>query len=172
MKTTTPHRIARSVIRLLAMAAVALAAAGGQPAPTHAQSGGPFGDDPEVAAYRMTQDDLTGFLRATENLKALDERDTFDLSGHLARADTGALNVEGMTAAFESEPHVRAAIEDAGMSPRRYVVFMFALIRAVVGAALASVAGEEALADMPDTTLKHNIRFFLDNEAAFAAMEN
>jgi hypothetical protein len=170
--TATLHRIARSVYRPLAVAVVALAAAAGQSVPTHAQGGGPFGDDPEVAAYRMTQDDLTGFLRATENLKALDERDTFDLSEHLARADTGALNVDGMTAAFESEPRVRAAIEDAGLSPRRYVVFMFALIRAVVGAALAGIVGEDALADMPDAALKHNIRFFLDNEAVFAAMEN
>lgn len=171
MLTATLSRSARSMDRLLAVAVVALAAAA-QPVAAHAQAGGPFGDDPEVADYRMTQDDLEGFVRATENLKALDDRERFDLSGHLARSDTGALNVEGMTSAFESDPRVRGAIEDAGMSPRRYVVFMFALMRAVVGAALAGVVGEEALADMPDTTLKHNIRFFLDNEAAFAAMEN
>jgi hypothetical protein len=172
MKTTTPHRIARSANRLLAVAVAALAAAAGQSVPAHAQGGAPFGDDPEVAGYRMTQDDLRGFVRATENLKALENRETFDLTEHLTRSDTGALGVDGMAAALESEPRVRAAIEDAGMSPRQYVVFMFALVRAVVGAALAGVVGEEALADMPDTTLKHNIRFFLDNEAVFAAMEN
>jgi hypothetical protein len=172
MKATMHPRITRSVDRLLAVAVVALAVAAGQPVPAYAQGGGPFGDDPEVAEYRMTQDDLEGFVRATENLKALDDRETFDLSEHLARSDTGVLNVEVMTSAFESDPRVRGAIEDAGMRPRRYVVFLFALMRAAVGAALAGIVGEEALADMPDAALKHNIRFFLDNEAVFAAMEN
>ena len=168
MNSTTLRRAPRALTRVLALAGFALIAATTDAA---AQLPSPFGNMPEVASYRMTTPALEQFVRATNALKELEDED-IRMEDHLDVDDPSELSVERIAAAFDSEPRVRAAIEGAGMSSREYVTFLMSMIQTVMGSVMVQMGGEQALADMPDSVLKHNIQFFLDNQSVFESLDD
>jgi hypothetical protein len=153
---------------VLALAGFALIAATTDAA---AQLSSPFAHMPEVASYRMTTPALQQFVRATTALKELEGED-IRMDDQLDVDDPSELSVERIAAAFDSEPRVRGAIEGAGMSTREYVTFLMSMIQTVMGSVMVQMGGEQALADMPDGVLKHNIQFFLDNQSVFEALDD
>jgi hypothetical protein len=164
---TAVRRAPRALARMVALAALALSA---HALPAAAQPGAMFASVPELAEYRMNTGDLDRFVRATRALQALDEQ-TLDMDG-LIENDPDNLDIGRVAAAMEREPRVRAAIEGAGMTTREYVTFMLAMLQAVFGSVMVQFGGENALRDLPEGALKHNIRFFMDNQHAFEALSD
>jgi hypothetical protein len=160
----------RALGRALALAGLALAATAAEAA---AQGPGAlFANMPEVAEYRMTDASLQKFVRATNALKELENQGSFQLDDQLDVDDPSELSVERIAAAFDSEPRVRGAIEGAGMSSREYVTFLMSMVQTIMGSVMVQMGGDQALADMPDSALKHNIQFFLANQDAFEALDD
>jgi hypothetical protein len=160
----------RALGRALALAGLALAATAADAA---AQGPGAlFANMPEVAEYRMTDASLQKFVRATHALKALENEGSFELDDQLDVDDPSELSVDRIAAAFDSEPRVRSAIEGAGMSSREYVTFLMSMVQTIMGSVMVQMGGDQALADMPDSALKHNIQFFMDNRDTFESLDD
>lgn len=159
----------RALSRMLALAGLAVFASAADAA---AQPGALFANMPEVASYRMTDASLQKFVGATNALQALEEDGSFDMKDRLDVNDPSELTVERIAAAFDSEPRVRGAIQGAGMNSREYVTFLMAMVQTVMGSVMVQMGGDQALRDMPDSALKHNIQFFLANRATFESLDN
>jgi hypothetical protein len=174
MEATTLLRAPRALARALTIAGLATLAAtfSASDATAQMEGLGMFGNMPEVANYRMTSERLAQFTQATHALKQLDDEGGIDMEAELDVDDPSELSVERIASAFDRHPRVRAAIQGAGMDTREYVTFMMSMVQTIMGSVMVQMGGEQALADMPDSALKHNIRFFLDNQAAFEALDD
>jgi hypothetical protein len=172
MPSTTPFRLPRAFARVLAFAGLAAFATVSAPSGAAAQLASPFANMPEVAEYRLTSAALQQFVQATEALKALEEDESFQMRDHLEIEDPSEISVDRIAAAFDSEPRVRGAIEEAGMTSREYVTFMMAMVQTIMGSVVVQMGGEQALNAMPDSVLKHNIQFFLDSQHVFESLDD
>lgn len=168
------RRMPRAFARLLAVAGLSLAAVAAD-APAAAAQGGMaqmqemFGD-PALANYRLTDANLAKFVAAMRALKEL-EGENIDMEDQLDFDDSEQVDIGEIAAAFDSEPRVKGAINGAGLSSREFVTFLFSMMQAMFGSIAVQMGGDEALDDMPDGVLKQNIRFFLDNQDAFAQLD-
>jgi hypothetical protein len=109
-------------------------------APTHADTGS-YGltrdssahdsTSREIEAFQLTTDGLKRLAAAKRNVSALYARD----SGVDARMRGGVApkNLDEMTERINSEPGMRSALEQAGLSARDYMLTMVALEGAVKG---------------------------------------
>ena len=168
------RRMPRAFARLLAVAGLSLAAVAAD-APAAAAQGGMermqqmFGD-PALANYRLTDANLTRFVAAMRALQELED-ENIGMEDRLNLDDSDQVNIGEIAAAFDSEPRVKSAINGAGLSSREFVTFLFSMMQAMFGSIAVQMGGEEALDDMPDGVLKQNIRFFLENQDAFAQLD-
>ncbi len=168
MSSTIVSRAPRALVRVLALAGLAVLASAADAA---AQPGALFANMPEVANYRMTDASLQKFVRATQALKALENDESIDMRQQLDVDDPSELSVDRIAAAFDGEPRVRSAIEGAGMNSREYVTFLMSMVQTIMGSVMVQMGGEQALRHMPDSALKHNIQFFLQHRATFEALD-
>ena len=169
------RRLPRAFARLLAVAGLSLAAVAGSASDAAAQPGGmermqQVFSDPAIANYRLTSGNLAKFMGAMQALQALEDED-IDLEDRFDMDDAEDINVGDIAAAFDSEPRIKGAINGAGLSSREFVTFLFSMMQAMFGSIAVQMGGEQALNDMPNGVLKDNIRFFLDNQDAFAALD-
>lgn len=171
MEATTLLAAPRALARALTIAGLSALAAAFSATGAAAQPGALFANMPEVANYRMTSETLEQFTRATHALKELEEEGGLDIGAELDVDDPSELSVDRIASAFDSHPRVRGAIQGAGMDTREYVTFLMSMVQTIMGSVMVQMGGEQALADMPDSALKHNIRFFLDNQEAFEALD-
>lgn len=123
-----------------------------------------------LEAYRLTTERIRQFADAYENLHQLEEADP----GLQARLDAMAeaefddeSGLEDVVSILEREPRVRAAIEDAGLTARDFV-----LIQATLVPAYMLVMMEEAgVPAPPDVTgvSEHHLEFVRENRAEIDA---
>jgi hypothetical protein len=167
----------RVFVRMLALAGLSLAAVAADVSAAAAQPGQGMEAmqqmfrDPALQNYRLTSDNLDKFLRATTALKSLEGED-IDLEDRLNMDNPEDVDLSEIATAFDSEPRIKNAINGAGMSSRDYVTFLFSMMQAMFGSMMVQMGGEQALNDMPNGVLKDNIRFFTENQAAFAALDD
>ncbi|HEX8395599.1 MAG TPA: hypothetical protein VF665_24820 [Longimicrobium sp.] len=118
---------------------------------------------PEVTSYRLSTEGMQKFVAATNNLKAL-EGENIDLEDQIQPRDGEMPEVAQIAAAFDSEPRIRNAIGQAGLTSREYVTFLFAMIHTMFNAAMIEMGGENAFAQMQNGVLKDNVRFFREHK--------
>lgn len=173
MTNVLSARLPRVFARVLALAGLSLAAVAADASTAAAQPGpgGPLFSDPAIASYRLTSANLDKFLNATNALKQLED-ENIDLEDRIDMDDPEDVDLDEIAAAFDSEPRIKSAINGAGMTSREYITFMFAMIQAMFGSVMVQMGGEQALNDMPAGVMKDNIRFFLDNQEAFEALDD
>ena len=171
-------RVPRVFARVLAVAGLSLAAVAADASTAAAQPGGEgmeaiqrMFNDPALANYRLTSANLEKFVAATNALKALEDED-IDIEDRLNMDDPEDVNLSEIAEAFDSEPQIKRAINSAGMTSRDYVTFLFSMMQAMFGSVMVQMGGEQALNDMPAGVLKDNIRFFVQNQAAFEALDD
>jgi hypothetical protein len=117
-------------------------------------------DAPEVAEYRISADALESFARAARALDDLQEAGV-ELVPELETLPEEELTLELLVEAFDREPRVRAAIAAEGMTPRSYVVFLLAVLRAANALLEYHLVGPE---EFPEGVLRDNIEVLLSNE--------
>ena len=169
-------RVPRVFARMLAVAGLSLAAVAADASAAAAQPGGAEAvqqmfSDPAIASYRLTSANLTKFVAATNALKELED-ENIDIEDRIDMDDPENLDLNRIAEVFDSEPRIKSAINGANMTSREYLTFMFAMIQAMFGSVMVQMGGDQALNDMPAGVLKDNIRFFLDNQAAFEALDD
>ena len=170
------RRVPRAFTRIFAIVGLSLAAVAADAPAAVAQNEGmealaEMFDDPALANYRLTSANLTKFLAATQALEALEGED-FDLEDQFDMEDPESISLANIAAAFDSEPRIRGAINGAGMSSREYVTFLFSMMQAMFASIAVQMGGEEALDDMPNGVLKDNVRFFIEHQDEFEALDN
>jgi hypothetical protein len=169
------RRMPRMFARMLAVAGLSLAAVAAD-APTAAAQGPEMEaltqlfDDPALTNYRLTSANLTRFIAATQALNGLDGED-FDLEDQFDMENPESISLNNIATAFESEPRIRGAINGAGMSSRDYVTFLFSMMQAMFASIAVQMGGDEALNDMPNGVLKDNVRFFMEHQEEFEALD-
>lgn len=85
----------------------------------------------EIDRFELTADGLKRLAAAKRNVSALYARDP-GVDARL-RGTTTPRNLDEMTARIKAEPGMRDALQQAGMSPRDYMISMVALQQAVKG---------------------------------------
>ncbi|MGH7445584.1 MAG: hypothetical protein ACREKM_11930 [Longimicrobiales bacterium] len=152
-----------------AAAAAADAAASSQP--SYATS-----DDADIAEiqdYELTMDDIRMWSAATAELQRVVEANP-QLAASLEEEESGGQDlddsIDAMAERYDSEPAVRDAIEDAGLSAREYTVIFWAMMQA--GMAQFSIEQganpEEVARDLQVNPA--NIEFVQEHEAEIAAL--
>jgi len=168
MTETIAARMPRAFARVLALAGLAFAALAAAPSTGSAQleKMGQMFNDPALANYRMTTETLNKFVKVVGALENLEGED-IDLDDRFNGEDPENISITRIAEAFDSEPRIKTVINGEGLSSREFVTFMFAMMQAMFGSMAVQMGGEQALNDMPDSALKHNIRFFMENQAIF-----
>jgi hypothetical protein len=168
------RRMPRAFVRGLAIAGLSLAAVSAAPEAATAQEGlerlAHVFDDPALKDYRLTTAGLDKFIAASEALKEL-EGQSFDLDDQVDFDDPESISVSRIVAVFDGVPRVRSAIAGAGLSTREYVTFLFSMMQAMFASIAVHVGGEDALSDMPNGVLKDNVRFFMEHQDEFEALD-
>ncbi|HEU0015413.1 MAG TPA: hypothetical protein VFQ45_17115, partial [Longimicrobium sp.] len=168
MTETITARVPRVFGRVLALAGLALAALVGAPADAAAQPErmGQMFNDPALASYRLTTENLNKFVQVVQALEGLEDED-IDLDEHFEDQDPENISIAKIAEAFDGEPRIKSAINGAGMSSREFVTFMFAMMQAMFASLAVQLGGEQALDEMKDGVLKDNVRFFIANQEIF-----
>jgi hypothetical protein len=177
MTSVLSVRVPRVFARVLALAGLSLAAVAADVSTAAAQPGQGMEAiqqmfrDPALVNYRLTSENLDKFVRATNALKALEGED-IDLEDRLEMDNPEDVDLGRIAAAFDSEPRIKSAINGAGMTSRDYVTFLFSMMQAMFASIAVQMGGEEALNDMPNGVLKDNVRFFIEHQDEFEALDN
>lgn len=162
MNPTLPRRRLPAIPRVL-LAALGILLAG---APAAAQAEMPSAlSDPLLVDYRLTRETLDRFVAATQAMQELGDQAP-DMDDEVGEDPS----IGDIVAAMDRAAPVREAIAAAGLSTREYVVFMFAMLQAMFGSIPVQMGGPNALDEMPDGVRKDNIRFFIENQEAFALL--
>ncbi len=130
----------RPIALALALAFVLPAAAGANQAPD--------ADAREVSAYRLTEQGLGRFSRATRGLMALQVDD--------CEVESEVKDISEAVARLDGAPGAKAAIEAAGMTTREYIVFSFSMMQS----GLAAWGLEQPGGKMPPGVSESNVEFY------------
>ena len=117
----------------------------------------PEADNREVASYRLTEPALAKYADATHRLAAA-----------LAESpppceDAEDNSLSAMAARLDAVPGASAALSDAGMASREYIVFGLATFQAGMGAWALTAGGGE----LPPGVAGENVAFYQAHEAEF-----
>lgn len=164
---TLSRSVRRAFARVFALAGLSLAAVAADASAAAAQPEKLFSE--EVSNYRLTTAGLQKFIQATQNLDAIDD-ESISIDDRFENMDEEDFDLGVVAQAFDSEPQIKNAIGQAGLSSREYLTFMFSMLQTMFTAAMLEIGGENALAEMEDSVLKQNIIFFREHKAEFEAM--
>lgn len=117
-------------------------------------------DNREVASYRLSEAALARYADATRRL-----------SGVLAEnpppcEDTEDSSLNAMAALLDAIPGASAALSDAGMGSREYIVFGLATFQAGMGAWAVTEGGGE----LPPGVSPENVEFYQAHETEIQAL--
>ena len=118
-----------------------------------------------VAEYRLTDERLENFVRASRNLQAVLEADP-DLLAEL-EGEGEEFSIAETAARWDSLPAIRNAIQSAGMTSTEYITFTFAMFQAGMGAWMVEQGGAGRL---PAGVARENVDYYLANKARFEAL--
>ena len=173
MATFKPSRAPRHSPRLSAFAIAALCVAtvqAGTPAKDTADPGAA-----EIAAYRLSVAALHKVEKAIKGFYAMVAANP-PLGEKLGRLeltdpkDDSPLVLEKAVAQIASIPEFKKALTSAGMTPREYVVFSFALLSATL-ADIGLSQGGKLSSDSPPA-LAENVKWLKANRAEFERFQN
>jgi hypothetical protein len=126
-------------------------------------------DMADIADYRLSMDKMDNYYKAQRNLMAAfsrmtpAERD----AAKMTMEEGGETTLDDMAAKYERVPVVKAAIADAGFSPREFTVMTMAMVQAGMAASVIQMRPNDD-ADSLAREMKanmDNIRFLQENEA-------
>jgi len=130
----------------------------------------------DVASYRLTMDKFDKYYAAQRNimLKAKD-MSAADKAAMKARSDARDNNasMDDMVRNIESEPVMKEAIREAGMSPREFAMFTMAMMQSAMAAGVAKMRPN----DNQDSLIRamqanpENVKFMVENEATIASKQ-
>ncbi|MGH8496657.1 MAG: hypothetical protein ACREVN_11040 [Gammaproteobacteria bacterium] len=141
-----------------AIAALQLFGAG----PVMAQADSP--DAKALAEYRLTDEGVENFTKASRNLIA-----AFKADPGLGQAMEGSDNatIAETAAAYDAQPAVRKAIESADMTSKEYITFMYSMFQAGLAGWLVEEYGQT---ELPEGTPRENVDYYLAHKEELAAL--
>lgn len=120
-------------------------------------------DAKEVNAYVLTEGGLAKYAQATRNLNAAAQQ----IRGSCDDDGEGSQSIDASVARINGIPKAKAAIQSAGMTPREYVVFGWALLQT----GMASWGLGQPGGKLPPGVSMANIKFYRVHEAAIQKIE-
>ncbi len=127
------------------------------PALSHAQDR----DLQEINRYVLTEAALTKYASAVQKLRPL--------AAQISSCDDeeNAKSITAMTTRIDRVPAVKAAIQSAGLTPREYLVFSFAVFQAGLGA----WALEQPGGTLPPGVSRANVDFYKSHRAKIEGIQ-
>lgn len=127
-------------------------------------------DERALASFRLTSDNVAKATRASENIaQAITNNPQFATTLEQQADHNGdAQNLQDVVDRISSLPPMRTAIEDAGISPRDFVLVMFATMQAGMADAFAK---QGQATKIPASIPKGNIDFVSKHGAEIARLE-
>lgn len=140
--------------------------------PSYSAVGGDA-DRAEIQDYELTMDDIRMWSEATAELQRVVEANP-QLAASLEEEESGSQDlddsIDAMAARYESEPAVRDAIEDAGISAREYAVIFWAMMQAGMAQFSIEQGADPAEVAREMQVNPANIEFVQEHEAEIAAL--
>lgn len=119
-------------------------------------------DATEVSNYVLTDAGLAKYSQATRAMANLSGDQTGACEDH-----GDAQTISQAAARFDRYPAAKSAIQAAGMTPREYVVFSFAVLQT----GLAAWGADQAGGKLPPGSSAANVAWFRKNQAALKKLE-
>jgi hypothetical protein len=164
-------------LTLLAVSVFALAACGKSDAPASATDAAPASaaseaeqDLADISAYRLTMEKVDKYMAAQKSLagKAASmtpaQRAALEARNEVSDPNQ---NLDETVKRLESEPVVVAAIRDAGLSPREFMMITMSFLQTGMAAAVAKMhpnANQDSLIRSMKVN-PDNVKFYNENEA-------
>lgn len=123
-------------------------------------------DEAALASYTLTMERVEAWSRASQNLQRLAEEDPA-LAERWDAENADAESFDEMIAQIEAEPRARAAVEEAGISVRDYVLTTMALLQAMFAQAAMDMTQD---APVPEGVNPANVQFVRDHQAEIQAL--
>lgn len=126
-----------------------------------------------VADYELTMDRLRRWAEANRSLEraaAADPRVEAALEPEQAEWEDVDASVAVMTETIEGVPEARRAIEDAGLSPREYVVIGWTMLQSGMAGHALKAGGDTAEVAREMGIDPANLRFMAEHEAEIAEL--
>lgn len=140
--------------------------------PSYSASSGDA-DLAEIQDYELTMDDIRMWSEATAELQRVIEANP-QLAASLEEEESGSQDlddsIDAMAERYESEPAVRDAIEDTGLSAREYAVIFWAMMQAGMAQFSIEQGADPAEVAREMQVNPANIEFVQEHEAEIAAL--
>src|SRR5688572_6383533 len=131
----------------------------------------------DVASYRLTMDKFDKYYAAQRNImlkaKGMSAADKAAMEARSDARDNNNANMDDMVRNIESEPVMKEAIREAGMSPREFAMFTMAMMQSAMAAGVAKMRPN----DNQDSLIRamqanpENVKFMVENEATIASKQ-
>lgn len=119
-----------------------------------------------LTTYRLTDEKVANWAQATRNFVQV-LKDHPELAHAKDRIDIHKASISSIAAWYDSKPEIKQAFNSAGMSSQGYTTFLFSLMQAGMGAALAQQHGLDKL---PEGTPRKNVEYYIVNEEKLTAL--
>jgi hypothetical protein len=125
----------------------------------------------DIANYRLTMDKIDKYVAAQRNImlkaKSLSPAERAAMEARNEGKNNANATLDDMTRNIESEPMMRDAVRDAGLSPREFTMVTISLMQTAMASGVAKMRPN----DNQDSLIRamkaspENVKFFLENEA-------
>ncbi|NNF58908.1 MAG: hypothetical protein HKN04_11785 [Rhodothermaceae bacterium] len=127
-----------------------------------------------LTTYRLDMDKLERWERAVEHLQQLSDAHP-ELEDTWRNRDADSASFDELIALIEDEPLARQALDDAGTSPREYVLTTLALVHAMTARAAEDLGEFAQGIVVPEEVNPENVTFVREHDTEiqrlFAGME-
>jgi len=124
-------------------------------------------DTREVAAYKLTTEGLTKYVKVAKALDELSKKEPSLKEKELLSSDNGQKTIDETVQVYERYPQVISAIKSAAFTPREFVVFTYALMTNSFALAFKQAG---MLKDLPPGTSAANIDFIEKHQKEIKAL--